>query len=64
MTLDELYKIKDNLSKKMSKMTSDEIIAHHKKVTEQFFERAGRENFTPTDKPNVWMHKAKKAGSA
>ena len=60
MTLEELYKVKDRLSQKMLKMTKEEINAHYTKVTEKFFERAGRENFIPTDKPNVWIHKAKK----
>jgi len=62
MTLEELYKIKDEQSKKMSKMTKEEMNAHHKRVTEKLFQRVGRENFIPTDKPNVWRHVPKKKG--
>jgi len=62
MTLEELYKIKDEQSKKMSKMTKEEMNAHHKRVTEKLFERAGRANFIPTYKPNVWRHEPKKKG--
>ena len=60
MTLDELYKIKDEKSKKMLNMTPEEITANEKKVTERVFERYGRENFLPTENPNVWKHVAKK----
>jgi len=38
MTLEELYKIIDEQSKKMSKMTKEEVNAHHKRVTEKLFE--------------------------
>jgi hypothetical protein len=56
MTLDELYEIKDRLSKMKSCMTKYEMNNHHRKITEKLFDRVGKNNFIPTDKPNVWIH--------
>jgi len=60
MNLEELYKIKEEQSKKMLKMTPEEITSHYEKVMERLFAWAGKENFIPTDNPNVWKHIAKK----
>ena len=62
MTQEEIRKIKFDLGKKYNKMTPEERTAHAHKITQNFMNYMGRENFFPTDKPNVWIHKPKKKG--
>ena len=60
MNLEELYKIKEEQGKKWLKMTPEEREEHEKQVMERLFAWVGKENFIPTDNPNVWKHIAKK----
>jgi len=60
MTIEEIRKIKKEISKNLVKMTPAETNEHYKKISEDFMKRLGRENFIPTDKPNVWKHIPKK----
>ena len=56
MTKEEIKKIKNELGEKYNKMTVEERIAHTHKITQNFIDSMVRENFIPTDKPNVWKH--------
>jgi len=62
MTQNELRKIKSEQSEKYNKMTNDEKQAHATKIIENHMILMGKENFIPTDKPNVWRHVPKNKG--
>ena len=61
MTLEEYWEIKDKMSKETYSLTLEQLREYYRKSTELFLNKAGRENFIPTDKPNVWKHIPKKA---
>ena len=60
MTIEEIYKIKEKINEKMSKMTSDEINNEHKKISKKIMNVLGEENFIATDKPYIFKHIAKR----
>jgi len=63
MTLEELWKIKDEQSIKYYNMTVEERRAYDSNITEAMFKRMGKDRFIPTDKPNVWKHVGKKTAT-
>ena len=63
MTLEELWKIKDEQSAMKCKMSFEELKEYYAKSTEIFMERLGKNSFTPTDKPNILRHKARKTAT-
>ena len=63
MTLEELWEIKDRKSAETKNMTFNELKEYLKKSDERFLDKVGRDNFVPTDNPNVWKHIAKKVNT-
>ena len=60
MNIDELIKLKADISNKIKGMNTEELKKYYSESFEWFTNKVGKENFHSTDKPNIFKHTAKK----
>jgi len=63
MSLEELWEIKAAISADIKNMSLKEMNEYFKKSSDSLKNRAGKDNFVPTDNPSVWKHIAKKTNT-